>query len=555
MLLVYFLILISVVVFIHELGHFMAAKAFNVKVERFSIGFGPRLFGFRRGETEYRFSLLPFGGYVKMLGDEPDAILSPEERKRSFYGQAPHRLWVITFAGPAMSILFPVLVFFLVHATNPMVLPARIGMVLQGDPADRAGIRDGDIVMAVDGEPVASFEDLQARVEPNPGKPLRITVEREGRRIDVVAAPKQEVLHDPIEGDRTVGRIGVVTGELEPIIGVAGRDSPAAEAGLRTFDRILSVDDAPVATYRELTRAIEKQAGRPVRLAYLRAMPKSLVPPFRSVYGPLVIESTLQPRLEQGRMATGLEPSSLYVAYAAPQGPAARIGIQPGDRLVSIDGAAIRIWSELLAKLSADPTKPHTLVWEHEGRTVTSTSYAPAPFDPSQGFTLGSELYEPGMRAYAAFRPAALVIPPGRWSRAGRLAVRDTWDITRLTVLGVARLIQGRVSIKTLGGPIMIGDLAGAAGSQGAGTFLWLLALISINIGLINLFPIPALDGGHMLLAAIESARRKPISLRVREILQTTGVVLLLSLMALATKNDLERYWPRIVQWFMNLLG
>jgi len=555
MALVYFIILIGIVVFVHELGHFLCAKAFDVKVLKFSLGFGPRLFGFQKGETEYLISALPFGGYVKMLGDDPNAVLEPEERRRSFYGQEPYRRFCITLAGPLMNLVFPMLLFFGVHAADNRVLPAVVGMVLEGDPADRAGIRDGDRIAAVNGEPIAAFEDLQRKVEPSAGRPLRITVEREGKRFDVTVTPKEEVTRDPLDTESRVGRIGVITGQFEPIIGVRRMDSPAGLAGLRSFDKVVSVNGVQVATFQAMMREIARSNAQPVRIAYLRPAASKLAPPFENVYGKTTSEAALTPSMDNGNVVTGIEPSSLYMAFVDPKGPAAGIGLVPGDRLVSIDGVPVRVWSELLVKLQSNPTKPHTLAWEHEGQQRESRSYQPAGLDPSQGISFGSELYEPGMRPYASMKPPSPVAHPDRFSRAFRLSIEETWDIARLTVLGIVRLAQGRISLKTIGGPILIGDLAGAAGSQGVGTFLWVMALISINIGLINLFPIPVLDGGHMLLSLIESARKKPMSTRTREVLQTVGLVLLLSLMALAMKNDLERYWPRIAAWFMGVFG
>jgi len=555
MTIIYFLILIGAVIFVHELGHFMCAKAFNIKVTHFSMGFGPKLFGFTRGETEYQVSAFPVGGYVKMIGEDPNAEINPEDRARSFLAQPPYKRLLVAVAGPGMNMIFPVFLFFAVYLASNQVVPAYVGHAIEGSPAWEAGLKPGDVITAVDGKPIHSFEDLQGYVEPAYGRPLGFTVRRGQETFRLSITPKKEILSDPLESGRPVGRIGILPSSIGPVIGVRSSDSPAGQAGLRTFDRITAVNGKKVESFNKIISLLQSSAGKETEISYLRPDIEKMKPPFADVYSGNEQKTMLTPRMEGERLLTGIEPSILYVSHVEPESRADAIGIKSGDRLVSLDGEPLRIWSQLLWKLQAEPQKARTLVWEHDGSTKENGSYYAKPLDPSQGGALGSELFEPGLRTYAPMNPPGLINHPHRVARATRLAFTQTWNMSRLIVIGIVRLIQGRISLNNIGGPIMIGDLAAEAGSRGIGTFLWFMALISINLGLVNLLPIPVLDGGHLFMSLIEWVRKKPLNLRTREIAHIIGLALLVSLMAYAIKNDIVRIWPRLTTWLSSLFG
>src|SRR5512139_1590722 len=199
-------LLLGGLIFVHELGHFLAAKALGVKVVRFSIGFGPRLFGFRRGETEYRISLLPLGGYVKMAGDDPSEELAPEDRGRGFLEQPPWKRLVIAFAGPAANLVFPGLIYFalMIGQNGEPTAGPVVGTVAPGSPAAEAGLRAGDRILSVQvpgtaPAPVRYFGDLRDLVSPHAGEPLTFRVERDGAAVEpVTIVPAADEEANPI---------------------------------------------------------------------------------------------------------------------------------------------------------------------------------------------------------------------------------------------------------------------------------------------------------------------------------------------------------------------
>src|SRR5260370_475953 len=257
--LAYTLVLLGVLVFVHELGHFLVAKAVNVKVVRFSIGFGPRIFGFTKGETEYRVGWLPLGGYVKMAGELPQAELSPEEAKRGLLAQAPWKRALIVTAGPAFNLLFPVLAYFLLFLGPHQQISTRIGSVEPGLPAAEARLQPGDRILAVDGEKVRPFEELRPHLHPLYDRPITLTVERQGRQFTTTLTPAKSLETNPIE-TLPRGLIGISPNPKAPVLGVP-EGSPAAAAGLKTFDRVLSVNGEPVKDELAFNAAIDKARG------------------------------------------------------------------------------------------------------------------------------------------------------------------------------------------------------------------------------------------------------------------------------------------------------
>src|SRR5437868_13249616 len=246
-----FAVLISVIVFIHELGHLLVGKWLGVKAIRFSIGFGPRLWGFQWGETEYRLSLLPFGGYVKFAGDNPLEELPPEDRGRGFLEQPPRKKAAIAFAGPAANFLLALILYFALNASPHRDLASIVGYVKPGSPAAQAGIQYGDRIIAVDGEKVDGFLMLQEKIRAHAGQPLTLTVVRAGQRLDVRLTPAVHEETNPIETVKQ-GRIGISAAPRIAEIAVTGPDTPAARSGLRTFDLVVKVAGQKVGNYEEL---------------------------------------------------------------------------------------------------------------------------------------------------------------------------------------------------------------------------------------------------------------------------------------------------------------
>src|SRR5881275_608802 len=246
-----FALVISVVVFFHELGHLIVGKKLGVKAVRFSIGFGPRLLSFRGGETEYRVSLLPLGGYVKFAGDNPYEELPPEDRGRGFLEQPPWKKGLIAFAGPAANFALAIVLYFVVFAAPHQDLAAQVGYVKPQSPAAQAGLRSGDRIVRIDGEPVEGWSALQEKIRAHAGQPLTMEVERNAafETLRIVPAVHEET--NPIETVKH-GRIGISAVPRAAEVTLISPDSPAGKAGIRTFDKIARLDGSPIASWEQL---------------------------------------------------------------------------------------------------------------------------------------------------------------------------------------------------------------------------------------------------------------------------------------------------------------
>jgi len=344
-----FVIVLGVLVFIHEFGHFIVARLCGVGVEIFSLGFGPRLAGKTVGRTDYRISGIPLGGFVKMVGEEPDADLPPEDIPVAFNHKPVFKRILIVAAGPAFNMLLAALIFFVIFQVSGMSqLEPVVGTVKADTPADRAGIQPGDKIVAINERPVGTWDAMSEVIRESGGQTLGITVARDGSQFHVQIAPERTTVPD-VFGEETERFVVGIT------------------AGGEVFNR---------------------------RLNPLEALGQSVV---------------------------------------------------------------------------------------------------------------------------------------------------QTWRIAELTVVSVAKLIAGSLSADTLGGPIMIAQMAGEQAEQGATNLVFFIALLSINLAILNILPIPVLDGGHLLFFIIEAVRGKPVSIRVREMAQQAGVFVLLLLMIFVFYNDISR--------------
>jgi regulator of sigma E protease len=531
-----FVLLLGALVFVHELGHFLFAKAVGVKVLRFSIGFGPPLLSFTRGETEYRIAALPLGGYVKMAGEVPGEDASPEDEARSYLAQAPWKRMLIVAAGPAFNLIFPLLIFFVVIVSYPQPSTAVL-RVVPGMPADGAGIRPGDVVTEVDGRPVRSLEEMQWALVGKAGQRIQVVVQRDGRPVKLVVTPSGE------GASRNRGLIGIAPNRAPPVVAV--RSGGAAErAGVQMLDRVLSVNGRPVADLPALEREIAGTTGPELTLEVARRVPAE-VP---GLEGSVPEVKTLRiPRQEgAGTAAFGLEAadvySLLYVGRVLPGSAAGEAGIVRGDRLEAIDGKQLRSREQLLRRLGEIKDRPFRLTWIHDGSPheaevrMRPAKSADAANGETEAFELGLrfESGTPGDRG----SDAKVRVGPGL---ALLTAGHRLGEAVAETAAGLAKLFTGQVSFKNLGGPIMIYGIAGKAAQAGLDYFLNLMALISVNLGLINLVPIPALDGFQLLSAGWEAVRRRPIPMRAREIANAVGIVALIVLMVLVCVNDLTR--------------
>ncbi|MBZ0169238.1 MAG: RIP metalloprotease RseP [Kofleriaceae bacterium] len=344
------ILVLGALIFVHELGHFLVAKRAGVKVLKFSLGFGPKIVGFTRGETEYLLSAIPLGGYVKMLGEDPtEEIVDPEG---SFSAKSVGWRSMIILAGPGSNFLLAIAIFWVVFTLGVPTLATKVGEVMEGFPAYEAGVQTGDRIAAIDGHPIEKWEELATLIHKSPGQSVRLTVERAGNRFDLVVAPK--------------------------------------------------------ATRQKNVFGEEQEVGL--------------------------------------------------------------LGIAPAEEFLT------------------ERTNPAT----------------------------------------------ALV-----------MALYKTYDLSRLILLTFVKLVQGVVPAKTIGGPLLVAQMAGQQARQGILSLMFFTALLSINLGILNLLPIPILDGGHLFFSLIEAVRGKPVSLQKREMAQQVGLALLVALMIFAFYNDIFRLLGR----------
>jgi regulator of sigma E protease len=444
-----FLVALGILIFIHELGHFLVAKATGVGVERFSLGFGPRIWAFRRGDTEYCLSVVPLGGYVKMVGEEahgeeaihPTSETPGEARSDPAKSFALKPLWtraLIVFAGPGMNFVLAAVIFTGIFLTVGIpVLPTTVGRVLPDSPAAQAGLQPGDQVVAIDGRPIRHWGQLDEAVARSEGRPLALTVARDGQRMAVTATPRRMASRTPFGESTEVWSLGT-TPYQAPVVGEVKPGMPAAEAGLRPRDRILAIDGQPVRTWDEMAEIISKRAGAPIALTVQR--------------GDQRLDLTVTPQAVTERDPLGNETR------------VARIGISQST--------------------------PQTFL----------------PLGPVAAISRG---------------------------------IQRTWDVTLLTLVSFWKLVTGIIPASNIGGPLQIGMAAGQAAQEGLVPYAFLVAVISINLAILNLLPVPMLDGGHLLFFAIEGVMGRALSVRKREIAQQIGLALLLLLMVFAIGNDI----------------
>jgi regulator of sigma E protease len=543
-------LLLGGLIFVHELGHFLVAKALGVKVVRFSIGFGPRLFGFRRGETEYRISLLPLGGYVKMAGDDPSEELAPEDRGRGFLEQPPWKRLVIAFAGPAANLVFPGLIYFalMIGQNGEPTAGPVVGTVAPGSPAAEAGLRAGDRIVAVQapGEapaPVRYFGDLRDLVSPHPGEPLAFRVEREGATLDpLTIVPATEVESNPIETIRR-GVIGVTPFYAPAVVAPA---RPGAAGALEPFDLVVSVNGEKVRHLGDLEHAVRGASCQPVALEVVREKPVSLPGATLATFDPIKLEQ-VPTCADGGPTFLPADPSlSTFVAAVVPGSPADKAGLRRGDAIAAINGKRVRSFTRDVNALGREFQVGKPVLLELvDGRKTTLVPAKESYVDEltkerAERLLLG---FHPDRRALVD--PRALVVAEVPLQRGAvemaELAWRQLSEVVRLTVLGIQRIVTGQISFKTVGGPIMLFSIASEAAEEGWASFLFKMALISVNLGLMNLLPIPVLDGGHIAQALVEGITRRPLSLRAREIANIVGIILLFTLMIFVFKNDIVR--------------
>ncbi|HEX8984494.1 MAG TPA: RIP metalloprotease RseP [Bryobacteraceae bacterium] len=433
---VWLLVLIGIMILVHELGHYWAARFFDVRIDAFSFGFGPRLFGFRRGETDFRVSLILFGGYVKMAGEQPtdESVDDP----RAFLAKPRWQRLIIAFAGPAMNLVLAVCLvtgMFMVRFPKPpdSTQEGLIGFVRSGSPAAQTGVREGDRIVTIDNTQNPTWEDIALKEIASANRPLTARIERGGQQFNVTVTP---VATEELGGLASAG--WQQQGEVE--IGALSPGNPPAEkAGLRKGDILLRVNGQPIRSQSRLHEIIGAGGGRPIQLEYLRDGRPHTV--------------TIQPVLDK----TGSDQGRWL------------IGVYPQPRMI-------------ITQLSFFPALKESILQNQKYATLI----------------------------YSFLRG----------------------------------IVERRMSARSLQGPIGIATLAGNAAREGTFDFVGLMAMVSLNLAVFNLLPIPILDGGVILLLLVEMIMRRDLSLRVKEAVFKLGFVFLMAIMAFVLYNDISKIFP-----------
>jgi regulator of sigma E protease len=430
---------LGVIILVHEWGHFIAARFFGVRVDVFSIGFGPRLFGVKRGDTDWRVSAFPLGGYVRMAGQDITEIDSGEAKPTG----APDELmskkrWqraIISFAGPAVNLIFPIVLlagyFVISGQPHPAYLdtPALITNVAANSTASTAGLQSGDRIVSVNGTKTSTWEDAQkALYSGTPDKPAAIEVQNNGATRQLSLALKADPYDHPLGYS-----------PIPPVIGQVIPGKPASRAGLKTGDIVRSVDGQKIAYWDQFVDTVRGSGGK-----------------------------TLQLEVER-------------------KGQPVALSVTP-------------------VKGAADPSERNYQIGIAPDVTMAYRNVGPV--------------------------------------EAAKSATIYTASIISETFGVLAKLFTGRVSVKELQSVVGISRAAGEAVSMGAFAIISFMALISVNLGILNLLPIPILDGGHILLLSLEGLRRRDFSLTFKERFIQVGLVFLLVIMAYALYNDVVRQLP-----------
>jgi regulator of sigma E protease len=543
-----FVVMLGVLIFVHELGHFLAAKACGIRVLKFSLGFGPPVgigrlrMRWVRGHTEYVVSWIPLGGFVKMLGEgtgseeQSDVDVDPSEALSS------KPLWqklTVVFAGPVMNLLLPVLLFSVIFAVGLPQANSVIGEVEPGSPAAVAGLQPGDRITAIDGRPVKWWKRIDEALKARSDGGMTLGYSRDGvaSTARVSVAPRQQI--DVFGDDLTVGWIGVYHRRPLAIVGLADRSAPAYRAGLRSGDQVTAVAGKSVEDWYQFEQAYsESGVAGEVSIEFKRGDGASdAVTLSIPALGDLV--------------SLGVVRADVLIAQVSEDTPAAHAGIRAGDLIRSVDGVPIHSFDSFAEMVRASAGRTLDLGVARDAEEI-EIPVTPA-LVPTDLVGIGVEVprYRIGvlgnnlLSLAGSTRVNQILNPLVSIPRATLLTI----EITQVFMRGLGKLITGEVPSNQIAGPIGIAEIAGKALERGWMDYLQTLVLISINLGILNLLPIPILDGGQAVVFIIEGVRRAPLSLRTRGFVQQVGVTMLLMIMGLAFWNDISRNWSRVVDW------
>ena len=527
------------IIFIHELGHFYAAKRCGIKVNTFSLGFGPKLVGFQRDETDYRISLLPFGGYVQMEGENPNEQTGAQGE----FASAPigSRAFVVA-AGPAVNLLFGVLIYWLVFATGINTDSARliggltglplgekeaiqIGWVADDGPGAMGGLIPGDTIISVNGDPISHWAMFQTRIFTSPNKPLDLVVERNGERKILSVIPDAE---PSVRGDIGIIR---VSSRTETVVSHVEEGSLAAQAGIQVGDEVESINgkklhNVPYFGYG-VWHASEDWRNEKYQALYqsINENQEALTLGIRRDNETLTLELPVRWRLK-----ASIQEDSI----------AQNAGIQDGDILATLNGTLVNN-ATLYSELRRMETRESIEVGLTRDGSLKQIALAAAPQNPEATDTEGALFGLAWQTSLSGMEFAAKTAPLPDYdifTSFGK-GVEATWLTFTTVGRTLQQLVGGEVSPKHLAGPIGIANATSRMFDRvGLSSVLFFIGFISINLCIVNLLPIPIADGGQLLFMAVEKIRGRPMPRKAQEIVQQVCIVLLIALFLYITWFD-----------------
>lgn len=565
------IVLLGLLIFVHELGHFLVARYYKVKVEVFSLGFGPKLFKMVRGDTTYAISAIPLGGYVKMYGDDPTMDIPEEEKKNSFLHKPVGQRIAVVLAGPLMNLFFAMILFACIGMIGDQTIRSQVGDVVTSSKAFQAGFRSGDLILSFINEPVQRWEEFKDRLESFEGKPVELKLRREltGEEVTLNFTPESLKNTNILSLEKTVGGIdGLGFASESPVLGISNPESFAAKAGFKTGDIVKSINGKDIKTWREFSKALlTHNTSDPLAFKISRAdnldsekAKESLIdlnfaPPaidskniHEVISGDLGLENGFG---QQGKSSVellsemGFDQPDTFVLSVGSETPAKKAGLLQGDKIVAINSEKITSFEDIVKVVSAYK-KDNPPLKVSVSRAGVMKDFEVVPVEATPDKHVGS--FEPRYVIGVTPMRYSPHVETFIWKTDGLLAavhlgVVQSLEWSKNILVSFWKLIKAEVSPKNIGSFLSIGQMASKSWEVGVAAFLRVMAIISINLFVLNLLPIPILDGGHLVFFGIEALKGSPVSLKKMEAAQKVGMLALLCLMVFALFNDFSRFF------------
>lgn len=546
-----FVVLLGILIFVHELGHFLVARFCQVRVEVFSLGFGKKILQYKKGDTTYCVSLIPLGGYVKMFGEQPmkttedeQAVpLTEEEKKVSFTHKNVWQRIAIVLAGPLMNFFFAVFVFGFIAQIGEESRSPIIANVEKNSPAAQMGLSAGDRILEIGGVEIQSYEEFQKNLNLHKGSTVSAEIETLAKEKKKVTLNVSSIKNPNIFSiENSIGSLeGIEALTRGTMVGVV-TNSNAEKAGFKIGDEITAINGAKVTRWDELEQFFANKSTLSSEKIVFDVGRGSVEEKNRTIEKIEVPVADLKG--QSSLLSFGFESSDLYLEQISKNSPAEQAGLQRFDRIVSIKNQKIEKWEQVLNTIkSFDGKEALDVTILRQGTPILKKI---TPLVTTQMTALGQEdkRYTIGIVPMVQFaQPEMTIIKSKSIFASIEKGFTRTIDISLMTVFSFVKLFQGEVSHKNIGGMISIGKAAKDSFEMGLQSFLMTMGILSVSLFILNLLPIPVLDGGHLVFYGIEAIKGSPLSVKKMEIAQQIGFVLLMGLMVLALFNDFTKFF------------